>query len=393
MSWQTWRALVAVGCAGLLAACGEGGSGGLSGPAGPGAGGWGKRDHLIGFDASEPVIVGLRQGSIERVVLQNPLKMGELGVKTLVQYLEKQPVERRIWTEEALVTPENMDTPDIKPLVFAPKAENVSGSLLGAKSRKWRVMIIPKETTQEFWMTIHAGALKAEKELRNVEVVWQGPERDDRGQQIQLVQSAVAAGVDGIVLAPLDARALALPVETAVAKGIPVVVIDSGLDSTKPVSYISTDNYHGGVLAAQRMGQLLGGVGRVILLRYAVGSESTEQREKGFTDTPSKEFPRITLLTESEYAGTTSDQAQQTSQSLVTRYRGQFDGVFCPNETSTVGMIFAKLTRFRATSSCVTAPPAAAPWRGSHSRSSRCWSAVPACSRWPRSSTCCWDGT
>ena len=102
--------------------------------------------------------------------------------------------------------------------------------------------------------------MKAEQELGNVEVVWQGPERDDRVQQIQLVQSAVAAGVDGIVLAPLDARALALPVETAVGKGIPVVVIDSGLESTKPVSYISTDNYHGGVLAAQRMGKLLGGV-------------------------------------------------------------------------------------------------------------------------------------
>jgi len=338
MSWQTWRALVAVGCAGLLAGCGAGSSGGLSGP---GAGGSGKRVHLIGFDASEPVIAGLRQGSIEGIVLQNPLKMGELGVKTLVQYLEKQPVERRIWTGETLVTPENMDTPDIKPLVFAPRAENVRGSLSGAKSKKWRVMIIPKETTHEFWMTIHAGALEAEQELGNVEVVWQGPERDDRVQQIQLVQSAVAAGVDGIVLAPLDARALALPVETAVSKGIPVVVIDSGLDSTKPVSYISTDNYHGGVLAAQRMGELLGGVGRVILLRYAVGSESTEQREKGFTDTLTKDFPRITLLTESEYAGTTSDQAQQTSQSLVTRYRGQFDGVFCPNETSTVGMMRA----------------------------------------------------
>ena len=158
MSWRTWRALVAVWCAGLLAGCGEGG-GGLSGP---GAGGSGKRVHLIGFDASEPVIAGLRQGSIEGVVLQNPLKMGELGVKTLVQYLEKQPVERRISTGETLVTPENMNTPDIKPLVFAPKADNVSGSLSGARSRKWRVMIIPKETTQEFWMTIHAGALKPE---------------------------------------------------------------------------------------------------------------------------------------------------------------------------------------------------------------------------------------
>jgi ribose transport system substrate-binding protein len=298
--------------------------------------------HLVGFDASEPVVHALGQRAVEGIVVQNPFRMGELGVRTLVMHLEKQPVEARISTGEAMVTPENMNDPEIKPLVFPPKAENISGSLSGAKSKKWRVMVIPKGTTHEFWMTIHAGAMKAQQDLGNVEIVWQGPEKeDDRVQQIQLVQSAVAAGVDGIVLAPLDARALVQPVETAVAKGIPVVVIDSGLESTKPVSYVSTDNYHGGVLAARRMGALLGDEGKVILLRYAVGSESTEQRERGFAETLAKEFPRISLLSESEYAGPTADSAQQKSQSLVTRYRGKFAGVFCPNETSTVGMMRA----------------------------------------------------
>ena len=153
-----------------------------------------------------------------------------------------------------------------------------------------------------------------------------------------LFRVAVAAGVDGIVLAPLDARALAQPVEMAVARGIPVVIIDSGLDSSKPISMISTDNYHGGELAARRMGQVLKGEGKVILLLYAVGSESTEQREKGFKDTLAREFPGISLLSDSEYAGPTSEMAQQKAESLVTRYRGQFEGVFCPNETSTLGM-------------------------------------------------------
>ena len=213
-------------------------------------------------------------------MVQNPFKMGELGVKTLVKHLEKQQVEPRISTGEAMVTPENMNDPGIKPLLFPAKVENVTGILSGAKSKKWRVMVIPKEATNEFWMTIHAGVIKAEHDLGDVEIVWQGPEKEDRVQQIQLVQSAVAAGVDGIVLAPLDTRALVQPVEMAVAKGIPVVVIDSGLDSTRPVSYISTDNYHGGVLAAQRMGELLRGEGKVILLRYAAGSDSTEQRER-----------------------------------------------------------------------------------------------------------------
>jgi ribose transport system substrate-binding protein len=127
----------------------------------------------------------------------------------------------------------------------------------------------------------------------------------------------------------------------AVAKGIPVVVIDSGLESTRPVSTISTNNYNGGVLAARRMGSLLKGEGKVVLLRYAVGSESTEQRERGFMDTLAKEYPGIALLSESEYAGPTPEQAQRSSEVLVTRYRGQFDGVFCPNETSTVGMMRA----------------------------------------------------
>ena len=342
MSGRAWRGMLAVVIAGVMAGCGGGENGNSAAPGGPAAGDGKRQVHLVGFDASEPIVNALQQGKIEGVVVQNPLKMGELGVKTLVKHLEKQPVEPKISTGEMLVTPENMNDEQVRNLIDPPKVENVSGGLSGAKVKKWRVMVIPKGTTHEFWKTIHAGAKKAEEELGNVEVIWQGPQKeDDRVQQIQLVQSAVAAGVDGIVLAPLDARALVQPVETAIARGIPVVIIDSGLESSKPVSYVATDNYHGGVLAAERLGELLDGEGKIILLRYAVGSESTEQREKGFTDTIAKNFPKITFLSDSEYAGPTSDTAQQKAQSLVTRYRGQVDGIFCPNETSTVGMLRA----------------------------------------------------
>jgi ribose transport system substrate-binding protein len=341
MSRRAWRNLIAGLLAGFLAGCGGGDIGDSSAP-GNRSGGASGKVQLVGFDASEPIVNALTRGKIAGVVVQNPFKMGELGVKTLVSYLEKKQIAREIATGEVMVTPENLNDPEVRPLVFPPKAENASGSLSAARSKKWRVMVIPKGTSHEFWRTIHAGALKAEQELGNVEIAWQGPEKeDDRAQQIQLVQSAVAAGVDGIVLAPLDARALVQPVETAVNKGIPVVIIDSGLESTKPVSYVATDNYRGGVLAAQRLGKLLGGEGKVILLRYAVGSDSTERREKGFTDTLAKEFPKLTLLSESEYAGPTAGDAQQKGQSLVTRYRGQFDGIFCPNETSTEGVLRA----------------------------------------------------
>ena len=302
-----------------------------------------KRIAFVGFDANEPLVNALKSGKLQGLVVQNPLVMGDLGVRTLVEHLEKKPVKSQVDTGETLVTPENLADPKVAALVNPPKEENVSGgNLSGGRTKKWKVMVIPKGTSHEFWKTIHAGAKKAADELGNVDLIWQGPQKeDDRIQQIQLVQSAVAARVDGIVLAPLDSRAMVKPVEEAVAKNIPVVIIDSALESKAIVSYVATNNYHGGVLAAQRIGQLLNGEGKIILLRYALGSASTIEREKGFTDTIAKEFPKVSYLSDTEYAGATSDTAQQKSQSLVTKFRGQIDGVFCPNESSTLGMLRA----------------------------------------------------
>lgn len=298
---------------------------------------------LIGFDASPPLVEAMRAGKIQGLVVQNPLRMGETGVKTLVKALKGERIESMISTGETTVTPENMDDPAIKPLLDPPKLPHTSdASAAGDKKKKYRVMVIPKGTTHEFWKTIHAGALKAAAELGDVEIIWQGPlKEDDRTDQIKLVQNAAAMGADGIVLAPCDQVALVEPVEQAIAKGIKVVIIDSGLKSPKPASYVATDNYNGGVLAAKRLGEVMKGKGRVILLRYMVGSESTDQREKGFTDTLAKEFPGVNLVSQDQYAGATSDKAQQVSQSLVTRYRGQVDAIFCPNESSTLGMLQA----------------------------------------------------
>jgi ribose transport system substrate-binding protein len=343
MARRGWHGIWFLLMAGTLTGCGGAPDDGTGAPGNLGSTTARKGVVFIGFDASEPLVDAMRLGKIQGLVVQNPIRMGELSVKAMIKHLEKQPVETKVSTGEVMVTPENMNDPEIAKLINPPQVENTSGaSLSGAKSKKWRVIVIPKGTTHEFWKTLHAGTLKAADELGNVDVIWQGPQKeDDRVQQIGLVQSAIAAGVDGIVLAPLDARALVDPVEAAVAKGIPVVIFDSALESTKMVSYVATNNYNGGVLAARRMGEVLKGQGKIILLRYAVGSESTEQREKGFTDTLAKDFPGISLLSDTEYAGPTSDSAQQKAQNLVTRYRGQVDGIFCANESSTFGMLRA----------------------------------------------------
>jgi ribose transport system substrate-binding protein len=296
---------------------------------------------FVGFDGSPPLIEAMRAGKIQGLVLQDPFRMGSESVKAISEILRKKTVEPVIGTGEHMITPETVDDPANKDLVLPPKLDHtVDSKAAGAKTKSFRVMVIPKGTTHEHWKAVHAGAAKAAQDLGDVEIIWQGPTKeDDRADQIKLVQSAVASKVDGIILAPLDAKALAEPVEQAIAKGIPVVIFDSALESKKISAYVATNNHHGGVLAAKRMGELLGGKGSIILLRYNVGSASTDEREKGFTDTIAKEFPEITYLSNDQYAGATADSAQQASQNLIARFRGRIDGVFCPNESSTLGML------------------------------------------------------
>jgi ribose transport system substrate-binding protein len=204
--------------------------------------------------------------------------------------------------------------------------------------KKLRVAVVPKGTSHAFWKSIHAGAAKAEAEFPDVEIIWKGPaQEDNRTEQINIIDNFTTDRVDGIVLAPLDRTALVKPVSTAMAKSIPVVVIDSGLETDDIVSYISTDNYNGGRLAGQYMGKLLAGKGNVIVLRYQVGSESTEQREKGFLETLAQEFPDIKVISSEQYAGASQPSALSQAENLLTRFKDEVNGWFCPCEPVTAG--------------------------------------------------------
>jgi ribose transport system substrate-binding protein len=216
-----------------------------------------KKVKFIAFDSEPGLMAGLNEGKVHGIVLQDPVFMGETAVKTLVAHLEKKPVEKRISTGEYVATPENQNDPKIQSLLRAPQAD-ADVSPAGAK---YRVAVIPKGTSHEFWKSVRYGANKAATELGNVAVEWNGPLREsDTVDQIDRVRDFINKRVSGICLAPNDSRALVAVVREANKEGIPVVIFDSGLEAEDAyVSYVATDNYKGGALAARRLAEVLGG--------------------------------------------------------------------------------------------------------------------------------------
>ena len=119
------------------------------------------------------------------------------------------------------------------------------------------------------------------------------------------------------------------------------MIIDSGLQSDVMVSFVATDNRKGGALAAQRMGEVLGGKGKVLMLRYQEGSASTQEREAGFLETIRGTYPGIQVVSSDQYAGPTRETAKRAAENLLNRYGSQLQGIFTPNESSTIGMLLA----------------------------------------------------
>jgi len=205
--------------------------------------------------------------------------------------------------------------------------------------KKPRIAVIPKGTTHVFWKSVEKGARRA-GEKHGVEVIWKGPiVENDRDEQIKIVQQF--EGVDGVALAPLDYKALVGSVKEKKTAGVPVVIFDSALDGEAGidfVSFVATDNEMGGKLGGEQLVKLLGDKKKVVLLRYQPGSASTDSRENGFLGAAKK--ADLEVLVDNQYAGATIDDAKTKALEMIDTLK-KADGIFTPNESSTMGMLLA----------------------------------------------------
>lgn len=215
----------------------------------------------------------------------------------------------------------------------------------GCGGEKKRIIgVVPKGRAHLFWQSVQAGAIAASRET-GVEISWNGPASEtDFNGQLQIVDAMINRRVDAICLAPIDKKAMVSVVERAAAQKIPVIIFDSAVDTDKFVSQIATDNYAAGAMAAERMGEILGGKGAVVIVAVQPGAASTMLRESGFEETLAKKFPEIKIL-DKRYGMADYAKSLAVTENMLTAHPDA-TGLFASNESSAAGA--AQCLRSRA---------------------------------------------
>jgi ribose transport system substrate-binding protein len=132
-----------------------------------------------------------------------------------------------------------------------------------------------------------------------VSLYWNGPMRDDDIQtQISLIEKSVERGMDGIIVSPIQTLPMRTPLRRVLAKGVPIVVIDTelGIPFGPKLTYVLNDEEVGGQIAARRLGLILGGKGNIAIVGIQPELKSNTVRERSLESTLTREFPGIHVV-------------------------------------------------------------------------------------------------
>lgn len=196
------------------------------------------------------------------------------------------------------------------------------------------IALIVKNKDGEFWNTVKMGAEAAAKEF-NVKLVFDGPTNEiDTETQVELVNKYLVYGTEGLVLAANDFVQLADSVAKADKLGVPVVTIESEVDSPKVASFIGIDNYEAGRKAAQKMQELTKDKGRFVILNFLKGSRNAERRERGIRDEWA-DSPDMQVL-ETVYCDSSAASCGQATIDILRKY-GHIDGILALNSAASIG--------------------------------------------------------
>jgi len=210
------------------------------------------------------------------------------------------------------------------------------------KSDKPQILVSPKGLALSFWTKVKDGAEEAGREF-DVEIIWKGPASEtDISRQISIVEDNINKQVDAIVIAACGATSLIPVLKKADAAGIPVITIDSNIDSDLPKSFVATDNILAAEKAVDVLAELLGGKGKIAFIPFIAGAATNTTREQGFERGLAK-YPGLELVAK-QYSQSDVARAMALTEDIVTAHQ-DLDGIFVANEAGTIGCAQALKSR------------------------------------------------
>jgi ribose transport system substrate-binding protein len=198
-----------------------------------------------------------------------------------------------------------------------------------ARQDSFTVAFIQGVIGDNFYITMDCGARAKAEALGNITIDTQGPERFDQTLQTPILNAVVQSGPSAIMMAPNDRRGMIAPIQAAIDAGVPVLCVDTTIESDIQLGDIATDNVEGGRLAARGLAEAIGGAGKVFVVNVKPGISTTDMREEGFRDALENEFPDIEYLGQ-EYC---DDDANIAAQITSARLQSDPDlaGIFGTN--------------------------------------------------------------
>jgi ribose transport system substrate-binding protein len=208
--------------------------------------------------------------------------------------------------------------------LFAPLGFRAS-----ARQDSFNIAFIQGVIADNFYITMDCGARAKAESLGNITIDTQGPASFDQTLQTPILNAVVQTGPDAIMMAPNDRQGMIAPIQAAIDAGVPVLCVDTTIDSEIQLGDVATDNVEGGRLAARGLAEQIGGAGKVFVVNVRPGISTTDQREQGFREAVASEFPDI------EYVGQEFCEDDPNIAAQVTSARLQSDpdlaGIFGTN--------------------------------------------------------------
>jgi ribose transport system substrate-binding protein len=199
------------------------------------------------------------------------------------------------------------------------------------------VAIVSKGFQHQFWQAVQKGAEDTAGSL-GVEFTYEGPENESQvDKQMEQLEAALAKNPSAICFAALDSKAAIPLLEKAKAAGIPVIAFDSGVDSDIPITTAATDSVASAALAADKMVELIGGSGKVVIVAHDQTSRTGIDRVKGFKDQIESAHPDVTIV-DIQYGGGDQLKSTDITKAIIAAHP-DIKGIFGANEGSAIGVL------------------------------------------------------